>query len=85
MQSISFVYDMVNSVFKRRLSKNLYGDMIKRVVNMVKYDGGVLNEIGGDLRFMVIGEQAVLTEEQQTKLNAAKLLLRSLQSPEENI
>lgn len=83
MQSISFVYDMVNSAFKRRLSKNLYGDMIKRVVNMVKFDGGVLNEIGGELRFMVIGEQAVLTEAQQAKLNAAKLLLRSLQSPEE--
>lgn len=83
MQAISFVYDMVNSAFKRRLSKNLYGDLIKRVVNMVKYDGGVLNEIGGELRFMVIGEQAKLTEEQQVKLNAAKLLLRSLQSPEE--
>lgn len=83
MQAISFVYDMVNSAFKRRLSKNLYGDLIKRVVNMVKYDGGVLNEIGGELRFMVIGEQAKLTEEQQAKLNAAKLLLRSLQSPEE--
>jgi len=83
MQAISFVYDMVNSALKRRLSKNLYGDLIKRVVNMVKYDGGVLNEIGGELRFMVIGEQAKLTEEQQAKLNAAKLLLRSLQSPEE--
>lgn len=83
MQVISFVYDMINTVFKRRLSKNLYGDMIKRVVNMVKYDGGVLNEIGGELRYMVIGEQAVLNDTQKAKLEAAKLLLRSLQSPEE--
>lgn len=83
IQIIMFVYDIVNNVTKKRLSKSLYGEMIRKVVNMVKYNGGVLNEVGGDLRYMVIGENAVLTEEQKAKLHAAKLLLRSMQSAEE--
>jgi hypothetical protein len=80
LQSIMFVYDMVNDVFKNRLSKSLYGESIKKVVNLIKFDGGVLPEINGELRFMVIGENAKLTEDQIQKLDEAKVLLRSLQS-----
>jgi hypothetical protein len=80
LQSIMFVYDMVNSATQRRLSKSLYGDMIKKIVNLVVYDGGVLPEIGGSLRFMVIGENAKLTEEQKDKLKEAKILVRNMVS-----
>lgn len=79
LQSIMFIYDMVDNAVKRRLSKSLYGDMIKKVVNLVVFDGGVLPEIGGKLRFMIIGENAELTEQQKEKLLEAKMLIRSMQ------
>jgi len=77
MQTIKFVYDMVNDAFEQKLSKRLYGDMIKKVVNMVKYDAGIMPEINGEFRFMVIGEKANLTEEQTQRLEEAKMLSRS--------
>jgi hypothetical protein len=80
LQSIMFVYDMVNHATSRRLSKSLYGEMIKKIVNLVVYDGGVLPEIGGSLRFMVIGENAKLTQEQLDKLKEAKILVRNMVS-----
>jgi len=80
MQTIMFVYDMVDHACKRRLSKSIYGNMIKKVVNLVLFDGGVLPEMGGKLRFMVIGENAKLTPQQKEKLIEAKLLIRSMQS-----
>jgi hypothetical protein len=79
LQTIMFVYDMVNEAVQQRLSRSLYGDMIKKVVNLVKYDGGVLPEMGGYLRFMVIGEHAELTTIQKERLEEAKLLVRSLE------
>jgi len=79
LQTIMFVYDMVNQAVQHRLSRSLYGDMIKKVVNLVKYDGGVLPEMGGYLRFMVIGEHAELTTLQKERLQEAKLLVRSLE------
>jgi hypothetical protein len=78
LQIIMQIYDMVNDSMKVRLSKTLYGSSLKKVVNLVVYDGGVMPEIGGSLRFMVIGERAKLNEEQIKKLEEAKLLLRSL-------
>jgi hypothetical protein len=60
------------------LSKTLYGTALKKVVNLIAYDGGVLPEIGGTLRFMVIGEKSKLSDEQKSKLDEAKVLLRSL-------
>lgn len=80
LQTIMFVYDMVNNAFQRRFSKSLYGNMLKKVVNLVVYDGGVLPEIGGSLRFMVIGENAKLTDEQKERLREAKVLIRSMVS-----
>jgi hypothetical protein len=82
IQTIMFVYDMVNEATQNRLSKTLYGDMIKKVVNLVKFDGGVLPEMAGYLRFMVIGEKSELTKTQIEKLEEAKLLVRSLQDLE---
>jgi hypothetical protein len=78
LQIIMQIYDMVNDSMKERLSKTLYGSSLKKVVNLVLYDGGVMPEIGGNLRFMVIGEKAKLSEEQTKKLEEAKILLRSL-------
>lgn len=78
LQTIMQMYDMVNESMKNRLSKTLYGDALKKVVNLVVYDGGVLPEIGGRLRFMVIGENAKLTPEQQERLIEAKKLVRSM-------
>ncbi len=80
LQTIMFVYDMVNNAFKSRLSKDLYGESLKKVVNLIKFDGGVLPEMGGVLRYMIIGENANLTPEQAEKLAEAKILLRSLNS-----
>lgn len=78
IQTITQIYDMVNNAMKNRLSRSLYGDALKKVVNLVIYDGGVLPEIGGRLRFMVIGEKAVLTDEQKDSLNEAKQMIRSM-------
>lgn len=78
LQTIMQVYDMVNESMKNRLSKTLYGDALKKVVNLLVYDGGVLPEMGGILRFMVIGENAKLTPEQQERLIEAKNLVRSM-------
>jgi hypothetical protein len=78
LQTIMQMYDMVNDSMKNKLSRTLYGDALKKVVNLVVYDGGVLPEMGGSLRFMVIGENAKLTPEQQEKLYEAKNLVRSM-------
>lgn len=78
LQPIMQVYDMVNEAMKNKLSKTLYGTCLKKVVNLVVYDGGVLPELGGTLRFMVIGEKANLTEEQKKRLDEAKFLVRSM-------
>ena len=83
LQTIMLIYDMIDSTFKNRLSRGLYGDYIKKVVNLIKFDGGVLPEINGRLRFMVIGENANLSEEQIERLKEAKILLRSLQPLDE--
>lgn len=76
IQIITFVYDMVNAAYINRLSKRLYGNALKRIVNLVKYEAGVLLEIGGDLRYMVIGTNAALPEIKIQKLDEAKNLLR---------
>jgi hypothetical protein len=78
LQEIMQVYDMVDLAMKNRLSIPLYGNSIKKVVNLVVFDGGVLPEIGGTFRFMIIGENANLTDVQLERLNEAKLLLRSM-------
>lgn len=78
LQTIMQMYDMVNDSMKNKLSRTLYGDALKKVVNLVVYDGGVLPEMGGTLRFMVIGENANLTPEQQERLYEAKNLVRSM-------
>ena len=83
IQSIMFVYDMVNEAFKKHFSKSLYGEKIKQVVGLIKYDGGVLPEINGTLRFMVVGERSKLRPEQAQNLLDAKALVRSLQNLED--
>lgn len=76
IQPLMQIFDMVNQAFKMRLSYSLYSK-IKRVVNIIKFDGGVLAEENGYLRFMVIGENANLSAEQADNLKQAKSLLRS--------
>ena len=77
LQAIMLVYDMVDAAFKRRLSKPLYGGFLTRVVKMVKFSGGILPEVGGTFRYMVIGEKAVLSDTQRANLKLAKDYLRS--------
>jgi hypothetical protein len=77
LQSIMAVYDMVDEAMSKKVAKRLYADSLKKVVSIVRFDGGVLPEIGGYLRFMVIGENAKLTSEQKENLELAKALLRS--------
>jgi len=81
LQTIMLIYDMVNNSFQRRLSQPLYGAFLTRAVKMVKYSAGVLPEIGGTFRFMVIGEKARLTDEQTNSLKQAKDLLRADYKP----
>lgn len=83
LQSIMFVYDMVNETISKKLGKSLYGEMIKQVVGLIKYDGGVLPQVNGTLRFMVVGERAKLLPEQSQNLDDAKALIRSLRNLED--
>lgn len=77
MQIVSFIYDLVDAGYRNRLSKRLYGSALTRVVNMVKYDAGILPEIGGDMRYMVVGEKANLSADEKERLKKAQSLLRS--------
>ncbi len=81
ISSIMHVYDMVDGYIKSKLGISIYGSYIKRVVQIVPYEGGVLPERNGDIRFMIIGEKAILTDEEQIKLEEAKAMLRSLAYP----
>ena len=79
MQPIMFVYDLVNQAFKNKLGRSLYGDSIKRVVNLVKFEGGVLPEWDNSLlRYMIIGKNANLSDLQKQRLEEADVLIRSL-------
>lgn len=77
LQIISSIYDMVDNILQKRISQSLYGDLIIKSVTLIAYDGGVLPELNGRLRYMVIGEKANLNKEQKENLDKAKLLLRS--------
>ena len=77
-QTIMFIYDMVNRAFHLKLGKYLYGDTIKKVVNLIKYDGGILPIWeGSTIKFMIIGEHAILTDKQKNELEDAKKYIRS--------
>lgn len=78
LNTILSIYDIVDDFVKVNHKTTLYGGIIKRVVQMVTHDSGVMAEENGELRFMTIGEKAILSEEQKEKLRTAKSLLRSL-------
>ncbi len=81
--SVMRVYDMVDNYLTNKTGQSLYGGYIKRIVQLIPYEGGVLPEKNGDLRFMVIGEKAVLSDTEAIKLEQAKAMLRSLIDPVE--
>lgn len=83
INTVLSIYDIVDDYTSRNHKKNLYGGIIKRVVQMVTHDSGVMADENGQLRFMTIGEKANLSEEQKDKLKTAKSLLRSLINPNE--
>ena len=83
ISSVMRVYDMVDNYIKQKTGQSLYGDYIKRVVQLIPYEGGILPERNGNVRFMVIGEGAVLTDTELEKLERAKTMLRSLIHPVE--
>lgn len=80
---ISNVYDVVDNYVKHHYNRSLYGGLIKKVVQLVSHEGGIMSEENGTLRFMVIGEKALLDNEQREKLNLAKSLIRSLVNPKD--
>lgn len=82
LQPLTQVFDMVNEAFKQKFSLPLYSVKLKKIVTLIKYDGGVLPEMGGTFRFMVIGENADITPEQKEKLLEAKALVRSQEDME---
>ena len=81
--SVMSVYDMVDQHMRTVMGKSLYGGYVKKVVQLIPYEGGVLPERGGEMRFMMIGEKAFLTDTEKEKLSQAKVFLRSLLSPVE--
>lgn len=83
INTILSVYDIVNDYSQFKHKTSLYGGVIKRVVQLVTHDCGVVSEENGSLRFMVIGENANLSQEQKERLNTAKSLLRSLVNPKD--
>jgi hypothetical protein len=80
ISSIMRVYDIIDGYLKSK-GAGLYGGYIKRVVQIIPYEGGVLPERNGELRFMIIGEKSALTEVEADLLEQAKVLLRSLVTP----
>jgi hypothetical protein len=76
-------YDLVAAALKRVSGLNLFGQIIKRVVTLVKFTGGAMPDIGGTMRYMIIGENAVLSETEKADLNKAKSLLRSENDPKD--
>lgn len=81
LNTIISIYDIVDDYSSKNLKKPLYGGKIKRVVQMVTHDSGVMADENGFLRYMTIGENAVLTDIQKEKLKVAKSLIRSLVNP----
>lgn len=78
--SVMSIYDLVDQHMRSVMGKSLYGGYIKKVVQLIPYEGGVLPERNGDMRYMMIGEKAYLTDGEKEKLEKAKALLRSLVS-----
>lgn len=78
INTVLSIYDIVDDFLKNNSNTTLYGGIIKRVVQMVTHDSGVMSDENGYLRYMIIGEKAVLTDSQKEKLKTAKSLLRSL-------
>jgi hypothetical protein len=83
LNTVLSIYDILDDYTSRTHKTNLYGGIIKRVVQMVTHDSGVMADENGQLRFMTIGEKANLSNEQKDKLKTAKSLLRSLINPNE--
>ena len=81
--SVMTVYDMMDEHMRKVMGKSLYGGYIKKVVQLIPYEGGVLPERNGEMRFMIIGEKALLTDTEKEKLELAKSYLRSLKDPVE--
>ena len=81
LNTVLSIYDMMDDFLKTNHNTTLYGGIIKRVVQMVTHDSGVMADENGSLRYMTIGEKAVLTDTQKEKLKTAKSLLRSLVNP----
>lgn len=83
LNTVLSIYDIVDDFLKNNHKISLYGGVIKRVVRLVTHDSGVMADENGALRYMTIGEKAVLSDEQKDKLKTAKSLLRSLVNPNE--
>jgi hypothetical protein len=81
LNTVLSIYDIVDDFVKRNHNTTLYGGIVKRVVQMVTHESGVMADENGTLRYMTIGEKAVLTESQKDKLKTAKSLIRSLINP----
>ena len=83
ISSVMRVYDICNTWTQNKFNKSLYGGYIKKIVQLIAYEAGVLPEKNGQMRFMVIGEKAILTSAETEQLEKAKLLLRSVVPPVE--
>jgi hypothetical protein len=80
---IGSIYDTVDSYLLNKNKKSLYGSHIKRVVQLVKHDAGILLDEQGSVRYMVVGKNAELNKNQKDNLDKANLLLRSLYKVED--
>jgi hypothetical protein len=80
---IGSIYDTVDAYLLSKNKKSLYGTRIKRVVQLVKHNAGVLLDEQGSVRYMIIGKNAQLTQTERENLDKANLLLRSLYKVED--
>jgi hypothetical protein len=83
LNAIGSIYDLVDAYLLRNNKRSLYGEHIKRVVQLIKHDAGILLDEQGSVRYMIIGKNAKLNNIQKENYDKANLLLRSLNNIED--
>jgi hypothetical protein len=56
---LQMVYDLIESYFVNNLGKSFYGNYLTKIVRAYKSpNGGLINEMGGTMRYLIVGEKA---------------------------
>ena len=72
---LQMVYDLIESYFINNRGNSFYGNYLTKIVRAYKNpNGGLINEMGGTMRYLIVGEKAYPND---PDLIEAKKLLRS--------